>query len=114
MLMGASGPSRALGEALPALEAPESKKTWVGRDFGELVRECRRQRALSLPHAEKLLPAPLVTSHAPTAELPTDGQATSAESAAELSAVEAECVWPFVYWSLQQSAARYGAREGTT
>src|SRR5262245_33228288 len=31
--------SRALGEALPALEALEAKKTQAGQDFGELVRE---------------------------------------------------------------------------
>jgi hypothetical protein len=45
--------SRALGEALPALEALEAEK---GKDFGELVRERRRQRGLPLPIAEKVLP----------------------------------------------------------
>jgi hypothetical protein len=45
--------SRALGEALPALDALEAEK---GKDFGELVRERRRQRGLPLPLAEKVLP----------------------------------------------------------
>jgi hypothetical protein len=49
--------SRALGEALPALEAVEAKKqAKTGADFGELVRERRRQRGLPLPLAEKVLP----------------------------------------------------------
>jgi hypothetical protein len=49
--------SRALGEALPALEAVEAtKQARTGNDFGELVRERRRQRGLPLPIAEKVLP----------------------------------------------------------
>jgi hypothetical protein len=49
--------SRALEEALPALEAVEAKKrAKTGMDFGELVRERRRQRGLPLPVAEKVLP----------------------------------------------------------
>src|SRR5262249_50375131 len=47
--------SRALGEALRALEALEAKKTHAGKDFGELVRERRRQRGLPLPIADKVL-----------------------------------------------------------
>ncbi len=38
------------------LEAVEAKKTAAGKDFGELVRERRRQRGLPLPIAEKVLP----------------------------------------------------------
>ena len=48
--------SRALGDALPALQALEEKKTAAGRDFGELVRERRRQRGLPLPVGEKVPP----------------------------------------------------------
>ncbi len=45
--------ARALGEALPQLEAVEREQ---GIDFGTLVRERRRQRGLPLPIAEKVLP----------------------------------------------------------
>ncbi len=45
--------SRAIGEALPRLEAVEREQ---GIAFGELVRERRRQRGLALPVADKLLP----------------------------------------------------------
>ena len=38
--------SRALGEAATSLEALEAKKGMAGKDFGELVRERRRQRGL--------------------------------------------------------------------
>jgi hypothetical protein len=48
--------SRALGEALPALEVLEAKKTQAGQDFGELVRERRRQRGFFVPIADKVLP----------------------------------------------------------
>jgi hypothetical protein len=49
--------SRALSEALPALEVVEAKKqARTGNDFGELVRERRRQRGLPLPIADKVLP----------------------------------------------------------
>ncbi len=51
--------SRAFGEALPQLEAVEREQ---GKDFGELVRERRRQRGLPLPIAEKVLPF-RVTGH---------------------------------------------------
>jgi hypothetical protein len=44
--------ARALGEALPALEALEAEK---GKDFGELVRERRRQRGLPVPVADRVL-----------------------------------------------------------
>ncbi len=44
---------RALGEALPNLEAVEREQ---GKEFGELVRERRRQRELPLPIADKVLP----------------------------------------------------------
>ena len=39
-----------------SLEAIEAKKTLAGKDFGELVRERRRQFGLPLPIAEKVLP----------------------------------------------------------
>jgi hypothetical protein len=45
--------SRAIGEAPPQLEAVEREQ---GIDFGDLVRERRRQRGLPLPIAEKMLP----------------------------------------------------------
>src|SRR5262249_11426528 len=48
--------SRALGEARAALEALEARKSRAGKDFGELVRERRRQRGLPLPIADKVLP----------------------------------------------------------
>src|SRR5262249_40155924 len=58
--------SRALGEALPALETLEAKKTQAGRDFGESVRERRRQRGLPLPVAEKVLPFRPASTNAET------------------------------------------------
>jgi hypothetical protein len=64
--------SRALGEALPALEAVEADQ---GKAFGELVRERRRQRGLPLPIAEKVLPfraAGCDEPPLPSAELTTD------------------------------------------
>jgi hypothetical protein len=48
--------SRALGEASGSLQAIEAKKTLAGKDFGELVRERRRQFGLPLAIAEKVLP----------------------------------------------------------
>ncbi len=48
--------SRALGEVAGALEAIEAKKTMAGQDFGELVRERRRQRGLPLPIVDRVLP----------------------------------------------------------
>jgi hypothetical protein len=48
--------SRAVGEAYPAWEVLERKKAAAGKDFGELVRERRRERGLPLPVAEKALP----------------------------------------------------------
>ncbi len=45
--------SRAIGEALPQLEAVEREQ---GKDFGELVREKRRQCGLPLPLADNVLP----------------------------------------------------------
>jgi hypothetical protein len=45
--------SRALGEALPRLEAVEREQ---GIGFGDLIRERRRQRGLPVPFAEKVLP----------------------------------------------------------
>jgi hypothetical protein len=45
--------SRAIGEALPQLEAVEREQ---GIAFGDLVRERRRQRGLPLPIAERVLP----------------------------------------------------------
>src|SRR5262249_775900 len=45
--------SRALGEARAALDALEAQ---AGKDFGERVRERRRQRGRPLPVAEKVLP----------------------------------------------------------
>ncbi len=58
--------SRAIGEALPQLEAVEREQ---GIDFGELVRERRRQRGLPLPIADKVLPfRPDVTSEPASGE----------------------------------------------
>src|SRR5262249_32439924 len=45
--------SRALGEAARSLATLEER---AGKDFGELVRERRRQRGLPVPVAEKVLP----------------------------------------------------------
>jgi hypothetical protein len=45
--------SRAIREALPQLEAVEREQ---GIEFGELVRERRRQRGLPLPILDKVLP----------------------------------------------------------
>ncbi len=42
-----------MSEALPQLEAVERER---GIDFGEMVRERRRPRGLSLPIADKVLP----------------------------------------------------------
>jgi hypothetical protein len=61
--------SRALGGALPALEAVEAKKqARTGNDFGELVRERRRQRGLPLPLADKVLPVRTGANTAPIEE----------------------------------------------
>jgi hypothetical protein len=87
--------SRALGEALPSLEALEAHKTRAGKDFGELVRERRRQRGLPLPLAEKVLPFRPATSEAYVEgsvvdKLPPDGMdaevvaASSAEDGGEM------------------------------
>lgn len=64
--------SRALRDALPDLERVEAKKTAAGKDFGELVRERRRQRGLPLPIADKVLPFRPVTSDGRVAELPME------------------------------------------
>jgi hypothetical protein len=48
--------SRALGEVSGSLETIEAKKTLAGKDFGELVRERRRQFGLPLPIGDKVLP----------------------------------------------------------
>jgi hypothetical protein len=60
--------SRAIGEALPQLEAVEREQ---GLPFGELVRERRRKRGLPLPIAEKVLPLlPCATSEAASDDSP--------------------------------------------
>jgi hypothetical protein len=88
-------PSRALGEALPALEAVEAKKqAKTGMDFGELVRERRRQRGLPLPLADKVLPfrayPPADTSADASASheqvLPAVGPTPAAATAADTNA----------------------------
>ena len=48
-------------------EALERKKTAARKDFGELVRERRRQRGLPLPIADRVLPFRLSAGHAPAA-----------------------------------------------
>ena len=48
--------SRDLGELAASLGAVEAKKTLAGKDFGELVRERRRQFGPPLPVADKVLP----------------------------------------------------------
>jgi hypothetical protein len=45
--------SCALGEALPQLEAVERE---LGKDLGELMRERRRQRGVSVSFADRVLP----------------------------------------------------------
>ncbi len=48
--------SRALGEVSGSLQAIETKKTLAGKDFGELLRERRRQFGLPLSIDERVLP----------------------------------------------------------
>jgi hypothetical protein len=65
--------SRAIGEALPQLEAVEREQ---GIAFGDLVRERRRQRELPLPIAEIVLPFRLgAKGDATTYDTPLDGDA---------------------------------------
>ena len=68
----APGPSRARSARCSgSLEAIEAKKTLAGKDFGELVRERRRQFGLPLPIADKVLPfRPGATPEATSDELP--------------------------------------------
>jgi hypothetical protein len=71
---------------LPQLEAIEAKKTAAGKDFGELVRERRRQFGLPLPVAEKVLPfLPGADSAVPPADA---GEACMAKTWAALQAAE--------------------------
>ena len=54
-----------------SLDAIETKKTLQGKDFGELVRQRRRQFGLPLPIADKVLPyRPCSTCSAPKNEPP--------------------------------------------
>jgi hypothetical protein len=84
--------SRALGEAVSALDAIEGKKAQAGRDFGELVRERRRQFGLPLPVADKVFPfrprpsidatpeyQPLTSDEHPTLADPSRQRVTLAE-----------------------------------
>jgi hypothetical protein len=80
--------SRALGESAASLEAVEAKKTLAGKDFGELVRERRRQFGLPLPVAEKVLP---FLPTAGSASLTDTGEARVAEALAALQAAELRC-----------------------
>ncbi len=79
--------SRALGEALPQLEAVEREQ---GIDFGTLVRERRRQRGLPLPIAEKVLPFRSSTSPeaSPCEPVHTGAEVRVAEAWERLDAAE--------------------------
>ena len=77
--------SRAVGEAFPAWEALERKKAAVGKDFGELVRERRRQRGLPLPVADKVLPFRPTAGSASSVEV---GESRIVEAWGELLAAE--------------------------
>ena len=78
---------RALGEALPALEALEATMTQRGHDFGELVRERRRQRGLPVPIADKVLPFRSAScSEMGVVELPEAAPAELSSSNAEAAA----------------------------
>ncbi len=80
--------SQALRDALPDLEKVEAKKTAAGKDFGELVRERRRQRGLPLLVAEKILPfRPTAGSVSPMEA----GEARVAEAFGALQAAELRC-----------------------
>lgn len=76
--------SRAVGEAFPAWEALERKKTAAGKDFGELVRERRRRCGLPLPIADRVLPFRLSAGYAPAAA----GEGRVAEAWGALQAAE--------------------------
>ena len=72
--------SRALGEVSGSLEAIETKKTLAGKDFGELVRERRRQFGLPLPIADKVLPFRAGSAPESSERLPSELAYTSAEA----------------------------------
>ncbi len=88
--------SRALGEAAASLQALEAKKGRAGRDFGELVRERRRQRGLPVPIADTVLPFRFARAeaHPEAPDAPAADVASSANRADVAHADDGVVSWP--------------------
>ena len=102
--------SRAIGEALPQLEAVEREQ---GASFGELVREKRRQRGLPLPIAEQVLPFRLSATDGATADdIPLIGDAdlSTATDPLQLRVVRAEGRVAGAFAALQDAELRGASR----
>ena len=92
--------SRALGEARPQLEAVEREQ---GIEFGELVRERRRQRGLPLPIAEKVLPF-RPSQAGERANAPVSGESGGEPSGVDGALARAAEAWEFL--AVAEAASR--------
>jgi hypothetical protein len=77
--------SRALGETQQALDALEMH---TGKDFGELVRERRRQRGLPVPIVERMLPVRSVAALSDSVELGESAESRMAQAWLRLAEAE--------------------------